>query len=187
MAACDGYSDKRYAAEREKKASLHTVDLRHHPDRRVVNNLDGFCLPVTGAPVISASTSNQGDIEMIKSAAVLFGVVFLLVGILGFVPGVAPDQLLFKIFHVNAAHNIVHIGSGIIFLIAAMAGAGASTAWFKIFGIIYAVVAIWGFTVGTGNTLWVVSNNPAVTYLHVVLAAVMLFLGYGTCGSKAAV
>jgi hypothetical protein len=54
---------------------------------------------------------------MIKSAAVLFGIVFLLVGILGFVPGVAPDQMLFKIFHVNAAHNIVHIGSGIIFLI----------------------------------------------------------------------
>jgi len=125
--------------------------------------------------------------EMIKSAAVLFGIVFLLVGILGFVPGVAPDEMLFKIFHVNAAHNIVHIGSGIIFLIAAMGGAGASTAWFKIFGIIYAVVAIWGFTVGTGNTLWVVSNNPAVTYLHVVLAAVMLFLGFGTSAGKAAV
>ncbi len=187
MAALDSDSRERCAAEREKKSSLHTVDLRHRPGRRVVNNLDGFCLPATGAPVISGSTSNQGDTEMIKSAAVLFGIVFLLVGILGFVPGVAPDQMLFKIFHVNATHNIVHIGSGIIFLIAAMAGAGASTAWFKIFGIIYAVVAIWGFTVGTGNTLWVVSNNPAVTYLHVVLAAVMLFLGFGTSGSKAAV
>ena len=186
MAARDGYSDKRYAAEHEKKGSLHTVDLRHQTDRRVVNNPDCFCLPATGAAVISRSISNQGDIEMIKPAAVFFGIVFLLVGILGFVPGVAPDQMLFKIFHVNAAHNIVHIGSGIIFLIAAMAGAGASTAWFKIFGLIYAVVAIWGFTVGTGNTLWVVSNNPAVTYLHVVLAAVMLFLGFGTSGSKAA-
>ena len=124
---------------------------------------------------------------MIKSAAVLFGIVFLLVGILGFVPGVAPDQMLFKIFHVNAAHNIVHIGSGIILLIAAMAGVGASIAWFKVFGIIYAVVAIWGFAVGTGNTLWVVSNNPAVTWLDVVLAATMLFLGFGTCAGEAAV
>jgi hypothetical protein len=53
--------------------------------------------------------------------------------------------------------------------------------------VIYAIVAIWGFAVGTGNTLWVVSNNPAVTYLHVVLAAVMLFLGFGASGSKAAV
>ncbi len=108
---------------------------------------------------------------MIKSAAILFGIVFLVVGILGFVPAVAPDEMLFKIFHVNAAHNIVHIASGIIFLL----------------GIIYAVVAIWGFAVGTGNTLWVVSNNPAVTWLHVVLAAVMLFLGFGTSAGKAAV
>ena len=123
---------------------------------------------------------------MIKLAAVLFGIVFLLVGILGFVPSAAPDQMLFKIFHVNAAHNIVHITSGLIFLLAAMAGAGAAQAWFKIFGIIYAIVAIWGFAVGTGNTLWVVSNNPAVTYLHVALAAAMLFLGFGTSGSKAA-
>src|SRR6266567_867733 len=100
---------------------------------------------------------------MIKSAAILFGIVFLVVGILGFVPAVAPDEMLFKIFHVNAAHNIVHIASGIIFLLAAMAGVGAAKTWFKVFGIIYAVVAIWGFAVGTGNTLWVVSNNPAVT------------------------
>jgi hypothetical protein len=124
---------------------------------------------------------------MIKSAAILFGIVFLVVGILGFVPAVAPDEMLFKIFHVNAAHNIVHIASGIIFLLAAMAGVGAAKTWFKVFGIIYAVVAIWGFAVGTGNTLWVVSNNPAATYLHVVLAAVMLFLGFGTSAGKAAV
>ena len=124
---------------------------------------------------------------MIKTAALLFGIVFLLIGILGFVPGVAPDETLFKIFHVNAAHNIVHIASGIIFLIAAMAGAGASRAWFQIFGVIYAIVAVSGFVVGTGNTLWVVSNNPADTWLHVVLAVVMLFLGFGASGRKATV
>ena len=124
---------------------------------------------------------------MIKTAALLFGIVFLLIGILGFVPGVAPDETLFKIFHVNAAHNIVHIASGIIFLIAAMAGAGASRAWFQIFGVIYAIVAVWGFVVGTGNTLWVVSNNPADTWLHVVPAVVMLFLGFGASGRKATV
>ena len=124
---------------------------------------------------------------MIKTAALLFGIVFLLIGILGFVPGVAPDETLFKIFHVHAAHNIVHIASGIIFLIAAMAGAGASRAWFQIFGVIYAIVAVWGFVVGTGNTLWVVSNNPADTWLHVVLAVVMLFLGFGASGRKATV
>jgi len=44
-----------------------------------------------------------------------------------------------------------------------------------------------GFAVGNGNTLWVVSNNPAVIRLHVVLAIVMLYLGFGASGSKATV
>jgi Domain of unknown function (DUF4383) len=51
---------------------------------------------------------------------------------------------------------------------------------FQIFSVIYAIIAIWGFAVDTGNTLWVVSNNPADTWLHVMLAVVMLFLGFGT-------
>ena len=59
--------------------------------------------------------------------------------------------------------------------------------WFQIFGVIYAGVAIWGFAVGTGNTLgsWVVSSNPADTWLHVVLAVVMLLLGFGTARQTA--
>ena len=122
---------------------------------------------------------------MIKTAALVFGIVFLLIGILGFVTGVAPDGMLLGIFHVNVAHNVVHIASGIIFLIASMAGAGAPRAWFQIFGIVYAIVAIWGFAVGSGNTLWVVANNPADTWLHVVLAVVMLYLGFGASSSKA--
>ena len=93
--------------------------------------------------------------------------------------------MLLGIFHVNVPHNVVHIALGVIFLIACMAGAGASKAWFQIFGIIYAIVAIWGFAVGTGNTFWVVANNPAYTWLHVVLAIVMLYLGFGAAGSKA--
>jgi hypothetical protein len=51
---------------------------------------------------------------MIKTAALVFRIVFLLIGILGFVPGVAPDEMLLGIFHVNVAHNAVHIASGII-------------------------------------------------------------------------
>jgi uncharacterized protein DUF4383 len=121
---------------------------------------------------------------MVKSAAILFGLVFLVVGILGFVPAATPVTdgmpMLLGIFHVNAAHNVVHLASGIVFLLCGLAGAGASRAFFKIFGIVYAIVAIWGFVAGNGNTLFVVSNNPAVTWLHVVLALAMLFLGFGT-------
>jgi hypothetical protein len=121
---------------------------------------------------------------MVKSAALLFGIVFLAVGILGFVPAAAaPDAngmpMLLGTFMVNSTHSIVHIASGVVFLLCGMAGAGASRTFFKIFGLVYAVVAILGFMKGEGMLLGLISNNPADTYLHVVLAAAMLFLGFG--------
>jgi len=125
---------------------------------------------------------------MVKSAAILFGIVFLLIGILGFVPAVTPSNgMLLGIFHVNTAHNIVHLASGIVFLLCGMAGAGPSQTFFRIFGIIYALVAILGFFYGEDALLGIVANNTADTWLHVVLAVVMLFLGFGASGSKAAV
>ena len=120
---------------------------------------------------------------MVKSAAILFGIVFLAVGILGFVPGVTTDvngmPMLLGIFHVNAAHNFVHIASGVVFLLCGMAGAGASRMFFKIFGLVYALVAVLGFMKGNDYLLGYISNNTATTWLHVVLALAMLWLGFG--------
>ena|SRR3989442_13895958 len=115
---------------------------------------------------------------MVKTAAIIFGIVFLAVGILGFVPGVTTNDMLLGIFMVNAAHSVVHIASGIIFLIAGMAGAGASRMWFRIFGLVYALVAILGFMTPSGMLLGMISNNMADTWLHVILAVAMLFLGF---------
>jgi Domain of unknown function (DUF4383) len=52
---------------------------------------------------------------LLKRAAILFGA-FLLVGILGFIPAVAPNQMLLDVFHINAAHNLVHLLSGAVAL-----------------------------------------------------------------------
>jgi hypothetical protein len=119
---------------------------------------------------------------MVKTAAILFGIVFLAVGILGFVPGVTTNvdgmPMLLGIFHVNAAHNFVHLVSGVIFLLCGIAGAGPSRTFFRIFGLIYALVAVLGFMNPNGPLLGMISNNPATTWLHVVLAAAMLFIGF---------
>jgi hypothetical protein len=88
--------------------------------------------------------------------------------------------MLLGIFMVNTVHSIVHIASGAVFLIASMSGAGAARLWFQIFGLIYAVVAIMGFVVGNGMIFNLISNNTADTWLHVVLAVVMLLIGFGT-------
>ena len=112
---------------------------------------------------------------MAKSFGMLFGIVFLAVGILGFVPGVTTTgadgmPMLLNIFMVNTAHSIVHIASGAVFLLASMAGAGAASLWFKLFGLVYAVVAVLGFMTPNGMLLGLISNNPADTWLHVGLA-----------------
>jgi hypothetical protein len=117
---------------------------------------------------------------MAKTFGMLFGIVFLAVGILGFVPGITTNDMLLGIFMVNKAHSIVHIASGAIFLIASMSGAGAARLWFQLFGIVYAVVAVMGFVVGEGMIFNLISNNRNDTWLHVVLAVAMLAIGFGT-------
>src|SRR5207253_3821971 len=117
---------------------------------------------------------------MAKTLGMLFGIVFLAVGILGFVPGITTNDMLLGIFMVNPMHSLVHIVSGAIFLFAAMSGAGAARLWFQIFGVIYAIVAVLGFMNPAGPLLGMISNNPPVTYLHVVLAAAMLLIGFAT-------
>jgi hypothetical protein len=119
------------------------------------------------------------EVSMVKTMANVFGVVFLLVGILGFVPGITPNGHLLGIFHVNTAHNLVHIASGIAALIAAGMGYRAARNYFRIFGAIYALVAILGFaTGGTDPLLGLIANNPADNWLHAAIALVSLALGF---------
>jgi len=124
---------------------------------------------------------------MVKTMAVLFGVVFLLVGILGFVPAVTKDEMLLGIFHVNTAHNAVHLLSGVVALLCGLSGVGASRMYFRIFGLVYAAVAVLGF-LNPGDTmlLGLISNNMADTWLHVGIAAVSLLLGFMPASAETA-
>ena len=117
---------------------------------------------------------------MVKTAAILFGVIFILIGILGFVPGVTNNEMLLGIFHVNAAHNVVHLLSGAAALFAGMTSFGASRMYFRIFGVVYGLVAILGLMNMGQHTmlLGLISNNDADTFLHIAIAAVSLLLGF---------
>jgi hypothetical protein len=114
----------------------------------------------------------------LRTVAIVFGIVLLIVGILGFVPSIAPDEMLFGIFHVNTAHNGVHLLSGAIALLCGLASTQASRLYFRIFGVIYGIVAVLGFLQGEGHLLGVISNNMADTWLHVVIAGASLALGF---------
>ena len=115
---------------------------------------------------------------ILKKAAMLFGVVFLLVGILGFVPGVTRDEMLLGIFHVNVAHNIVHLLSGAVALACGFASVSASRLYFRIFGVVYGLVAILGLVQGNTYLLGLISNNMADVWLHFAISITSLVLGF---------
>jgi hypothetical protein len=115
---------------------------------------------------------------MLKTASIIFGIVFLLAGVLGFVPGITNNEMLLGIFHVNAAHNVVHLLSGAVALWAGLTSVAASRMYFRIFGVVYALVALLGLYVGDGMLLGLISNNTADVGLHFITAIVALALGF---------
>jgi hypothetical protein len=117
---------------------------------------------------------------MLKTLGMLWGILFLLGGILGFVPGITKDDMFLGIFMVNTPHSIMHIASGAIFLIASMLGARVARLWFQIFGTLYAAVAVMGFVVGDGMIFNLISNNRNDSWGHAVLALVLLLIGFAT-------
>jgi hypothetical protein len=106
----------------------------------------------------------------------IFAIVFIAVGALGFVPGITTNGHLLSIFEVNTLHNIIHLATGVV---AAFMASSANNArlFFKVFGVVYAVVAIVGLVQGT-TVLGLIGVNMADNLLHVVIAALALWLGF---------
>lgn len=121
---------------------------------------------------------------MAKTITIIFGIVFLLIGILGFIPSVTPDGMLLRVFHVNLAHNIIHLVTGIIALYCGFTSFCASKIFLKVFGIIYGIVAILGFVYGDQDILKVVANNAADTWLHLAIALIALYFGFVCCSDE---
>lgn len=121
---------------------------------------------------------------MLSSAAKAFGAVFLVLGVLGFVPGFTPDGHLLGIFDVDTFHNIIHLSSGVVALFAGFKSEAASRLYFQAFGIVYGLVAILGFVYMDREILGLVANNMADNLLHVAIAGSALTLGFGSFGRE---
>lgn len=115
---------------------------------------------------------------MLKSITIIFGVIFILAGLLGFVPSATEHGLLFGLFHVNAAHNIIHLATGAIAVLCGISSYSASKLFFQVFGVIYGIVAILGFVYIDEPILGIIANNIADAWLHVGIAIISLYLGF---------
>ncbi len=122
---------------------------------------------------------------MLKNLATAFGVIFIAVGVLGFVPGVTTNDHLLGIFHINLVHNVIHLLSGAVALFAGMTSAKSAKIYFQVFGIVYALVAVLGFVYGNNDVLGLVANNMPDTLLHIAIAAVALCAGFALEASPA--
>ncbi len=114
---------------------------------------------------------------MLKVLAILFGILMIVVGILGFLPDFAPNGKLLTLFLVNPMHNIVHLVTGIAALVCGLTSGFASKMFFLIFGIIYGIVAVMGFMMGQGMLFDLIAINHADNWLHAAIALVSLYFG----------
>ncbi|MET3450134.1 DUF4383 domain-containing protein [Curtobacterium sp. 1544] len=123
----------------------------------------------------------------IQKVSLLVGIVFLLVGIAGFVPGLTTGDLggaghgsmamLLGLFQVSVLHNIVHLLFGVVGLLAAGYATG-SRMYLVLGGVVYFVLWVYGlFTAGHSFGANFVPLNWADNWLHLVLSIGMVALG----------
>ncbi|NHC24825.1 DUF4383 domain-containing protein [Nocardioides sp. IC4_145] len=134
-------------------------------------------------------TGPPTGVPFLRTAALVVGAGFLLVGIAGFIPGITTnyDEMAFAghesraellgIFQVSVLHNLVHVLFGVVGLAVARK-ATASAAYLVIGGLVY--LALWGYglAVGHHSDANFVPLNDADNWLHLGLGIAMLALGF---------
>jgi hypothetical protein len=135
-----------------------------------------------------ATTAGARYGTALQKAALAVGAVFLLVGILGFVPGITTgydtmtfaghhsEAMLLGIFNVSILHNIVHLLFGVAGIAMARTFSGAR-AYLIGGGIIYLVLFIYGLLIDHHSAANFVPLNTADNWLHLALAIGMIALG----------
>lgn len=125
---------------------------------------------------------------MEQTAALLFGIVFLIVGIAGFIPGVTSEfdrvsniggegAHLLGIFGVNWLENVVHLGYAAAGLWAAT-NAVRSRQYFLWGGALYGVVWLYGMLIDLNSDANLIGANDAANWLHFALFVTMVALGF---------
>jgi hypothetical protein len=118
--------------------------------------------------------------------ALLFGVVLVAAGIMGFFyssdfgsPGDVDPVL--GILDVNGWHNIVHIATGALGLLAFGGGYDYARKYALGLGAVYILVAAWGFIIGDGESiLGFIPVNTEDNFLHLLIGIAGVGAGLAT-------
>ncbi len=125
----------------------------------------------------------------VQVVALLAGVAFLLVAVLGFVPGITTNYSelsfagrqseahLLGLFQISVLHNLVHALFGVAGLAAARTVSGAR-AYLLGAGAIYLLLTVFGLVIGHDSPANFVPVNAADNVLHLGLGLGMLAAGF---------
>ena len=125
----------------------------------------------------------------IQKGAALVSIVFLLVGVAGFIPGITAnysslrfaghhsEAQLFGYFQVSVLHNVVHLLFGVAGLLLARTALGARN--FLLYGgLAYALLFFYGILIEYQSSANFVPFDDADNALHFALAVGMLVLSF---------
>ncbi|WP_345751666.1 DUF4383 domain-containing protein [Microbacterium rhizophilus] len=124
----------------------------------------------------------------LQVTALVYSIVFVLIGIGGFIPGLtsgveslelaghSSEAMLFGVFQVSILHNVVHLVLGAVGL-AAAGTFGRSRAYLILGGAVYALLWLYGLFVPHDHDANIVPLNAADNWLHLALAITMVGLG----------
>jgi hypothetical protein len=144
--------------------------------------------------MVQQSIIQQSDMMKIRKAALILGVVFLVLGLIGFLPGVTfvpgttshptnmiyPDPgygYIFGIFPTNYFHNAIGILVG-LWGIAAYTSLGGSIAFHQLFTVIYGAQAILGLLPFTNTLFGMMPLYGGNIGLSLLAAAIAAFFGF---------
>ncbi len=125
---------------------------------------------------------------LVQLAATAVAATFLLVAVLGFIPGITTnyselsfaghesEAKLLGLFQVSVLHNIVHGLFGVVGFALARSVAGARN--FLIGGgVVYLVLTVYGSVIDLNSNINFVPVNVADNFLHLGLGVAMIGLG----------
>ena len=126
-----------------------------------------------------------------KTAALIFGIVFAVVGILGFMPAPPPADapplavehghgLALGLFPVNTPHNIVHLLFGLLGLAASAGGWGRG--YFQLVAVSYVILTVMGLIPNLNTTFGLIPVWGNDVWLHGLIAAASAYFGFARGG-----
>ena len=117
-----------------------------------------------------------------KTASLILGIIFLVAGLLGFVPNPIIGMADGAIFHADTVHSIIHIASGLLFIFIAVVATSSAPLVLKIFGAVYFLLGVLGMinigSEGMTTLLGFLHVNGADNYFHIVMGLIVLLAGF---------